>query len=76
MIESTDLNLSTSDIMEMLADERLEVIVHQDTFKPFLFDNITKQFYNIPEDVDHWRHYIWTYNYNRPSWCKFYEIKV
>ena len=73
MIVSLDLGLSTSDIMKMVAEERLVVVVLQDTFQPFLFDNITKQFYNIPEEVDHWRHYIWTYNYNRPSWSKFYH---
>ena len=67
--------MPTSDIMFMLAEEKLDVVVHADTFEPYLFDNIAKEFYYIPEEVGHWRHYIWTYNCNRPSWSKFYEVK-
>ena len=78
MIEVLDFDpsLSTSDIMKMIAEEKLQAIVHCDTFQPFLFDVNTKQFYNIPEEVDSWRHYIWTYNNNRPSWSKLYKIIV
>jgi hypothetical protein len=75
MIEPVDLNLPTSDIMKMYADDKLQVVISEKDFEPFLFDNETKTFYKIPEEVEYWREFTWRYNYSRSSWSKVYDIK-
>lgn len=73
-VKTFSTTFSTSEIMKQIADERLEIVCKAETFEPILFDNLTREFYSVPEDIEYWREYIWRYNNNLPSWKKIYEI--
>ena len=64
---------STSDLMRKLADCQYEIWCDDKTFEPFIVDPKTKTYYNMTEEVSHWREYIYDYRTNRASWLLKYH---